>query len=1310
MKKSIFVLFICCLTFLSDSFAFNLRKTTLDNAGNVINSIFQDSRGLIWIGTNTGISSYNGKSITLLNGYKGIKHIYGTSTGQIFAETLYGLKVLDTQSDSVTTFDMFNNISFSAIDRKNTSFIIQGNGSVYYRICMQKSYDNIIIPELTASSIKMFFIDSKNVLRIITKEGTLRNFDILYNNDNIYLNEKPTVKIAPNILFCFVNNNRIFIINEEYEFSEVDLITHETIYITNLKPLLADKGDITAGIIFKNNFYLGTETGFFVIKDNSVVKIPVKAGVKRLIKDKYQDLIWIGTSGDGLYTYSYDPYTINSHLLADFYPSASRPVTTTCLDDEGTLWIGSEGDGILLLADYDPDKEIKVTRSLTHKNGLPGNTVYCLYKSPQGVWIGCKSGLAFYSYKYKKVVIPDNIPFNHIHSVCVQNSLLWLSAHGKGIVKANLIYKDEIPEIQATELYSISNNDEALNRFSSIYADNRNLLCINKGNGIFKVTHNGLEKLIFQDNRINATNQLIALNDSDYMAATDFGVFQFTLDNQKVSNEKLLSDIATKDITGYIRDDYWLSTDNGLMLYNTKLNTFRYFDISYELTGIQYGDGASCKDDCNGILFWGGIKGFTTVRYNEYDEAMDYMPALYLEEISLFGINRHMNDFKNDDSNKLVFNADENFISLTFNALDYTNGNNYIYYYKIGDGQWVNNGNSGMISFTDISPGNYELYIKYYNTMFNKESYAQKIALVILPPWYQSAYAYIIYMLSGILIVFLITYLIVKRRKKRKLEEAVKAEQRRKEEIYEAKLDFFTDIAHEFCTPLTLITGPCNLILNQKNINPSTLKYAGVINRNAKRMNSLINDLMSFKQMESGYKLPEIVKLNISEVTDQVIDAFKINVTGSNILIRKQYFAGISWNTDEKFFTTILINLISNAVKHTNEESVLVELYTENTSLILKVTNRGKGIPREDIENIFNRFSVLPHENQNGWKQTGLGLTITASMVKLLSGNIEVDSIPDESTTFCVTLPYLDTATIKEVGNHNLNEIMIPEYSLPPIEYKYKEDRPTVTVIEDDPEMLWFICDILCSEFNVLPVNNPSDAIETILKNHTDIILCDIMMESIDGIELSKSLKANKSISHIPLIIVSAIHDIEIQTKALNAGAELYVTKPFDATYLKTTIRRLLGRKEDLKDYFASPLSAYELNMGKLQHSEHRKFLKKVYAIISKNVQNEHLSPDFIASELGMSLRTLYRKLKEATDKGLLEIIKDGKLAVAENLLLKSKFTIDEIVFKSGFSNRASFYRAFSKKYGCTPSEFVNKNNKSYESVVKGFTDSPVVK
>jgi len=1257
--------------------------------GSIIHSVFQDNRGLIWVSTNVGVNTYDGKSATLLNDLKGVKSINGTPNGTIFAASLYGLEIYD--GKGFGTFDMFNDVTFSASDSRETIFIIQGNGSVFYKTISRSEFDSIILHDLIPANIKAFFV-YKDMLRILTNDGILRTFEIVYNYQNIYLKQVSEITLTSPVLYCFEGEDIIYILNNEYHLNEFSLETNQLSFIGDLKQALSDKGEIKAGIIFKNEFYFGTEKGLFVVRDNKAFGVPVRKGVSCLLKDKFQDLIWIGTEGDGLYTYSYDQYSLKSYLFSDFSPALSKPATAICLDIEGRLWIGTEGNGVVLIPDYDPDTEITDVFYLSDKDGLPDNTVYSFRKSEYGIWIGCKSGLTFYSYETRTFNKLPDISFKNIRAIYEQGSTLWLASYGEGAVKVDITYKNKKPEIRAVKLYTVGNGDEASNRFSSITVNDEDVLFINTGKGIYQFVRNSLIRFRFPERKFNLINQVLPIDETNYIATTDFGTLVFEPAHQNINQQWLLSDITTKNVNTINWVQYWLSTNDGLMLYNIWTNTFHYFDSSYGLTVSEYYNGSTFKDSQNKTLFFGGINGFTAIKYNYYDEAMDYMPALYLDKLALFGTYRDINDFSKKGG--LSFRSDENIFSVTFNALDYINGNNYTYSYKIGDGQWINNGNSGTISFTDIPPGRYNLSVKYYNNILNKESYTHKLSITVLAPWYRSVYAYCLYFLTVLLIASLIIYFIIKQKKKREEEERIKAEQQRKEEIYESKLNFFTDIAHEFCTPLTLISGPCDLILDQKNISPTVAKYATVIDRNAKRMNSLINDLMDFKQMEGGYKLPEITRLNVSDITDQVIDAFKINTSGSKIQIIKQYNEEIIWNSDEKFLTTILINLVSNAVKYSNGEPIKAEISAENDNLTIKVTNKGEGISKENMASIFNRFTVLDNLNeQNKWGQNGLGLTITASMVKLLSGNIKVDSIPGATTVFTVNLPFIQAETTEAVKTFDVKESVIPEFVLPQTKYVYKDDRPTVTIIDDNPEMLWFICDILSDEFNVLPINDSSNTIEILSKNHTDIILCDIMMKGIDGIDLSKALKSDKSTSHIPLIIVSAAHDIEIQTEAINAGAELYIAKPFNNEYLKTTIKRLLNRKEDLKDYFASPLSAYELDLGKLQHAEHRKFLKKIHSIINKNIQNENLSPEFIAHELGTSTRSLYRKLKEATDKSLLEIIRDGKLTVAENLLLKSKFTIDEIIFKSGFSNRANFYRAFSKKHGCTPKEFIEKNN-----------------
>lgn len=1299
MKKLILIIIAFVFASIYNTYAFNLRKAgNMNISGSRIHSVFQDKKGLIWLSSNAGLSTYDGKETVPFHGIKGTSAINQMIDGTYFVETLYGFTLFTSGNDSLKTFEMFNDVAFSATDSKGNIFVIQGNGSMYYKAYKAISFENTIIRGLMANQIKSFFIDASDIIRVINTNGIMRSFKISEHPGVLQLEETKTVRVAfTNILFSFHIKDIIYTIDEKYRLRSTSLTTNQASSITDLTPFLSGKGTITSAVIFKDDLYIGTTTGLYAIRNNQLIKIPIGTGITCLLKDRFQDLIWICTAGEGLYTYSYDPYSIKTTDFNTFIPNISKPVTSIFKDKQGTLWLGTEGDGIVCIPDYEPDKIISDTHRLNLSNGLPDNTVYAITSGTDGIWIGCQSGLAFYAYKTKTITKINSQTFflQNIRAVYEQDSILWIASYGKGIIKFRLTYSGGNPVINDFKLFPVNNNDAASNRFLSIYSDNRDMWFVNNGNGIYKFDQDTLVSCRFSEPTFNAVNSMSAISKTDYIAVTDFGTIRFTPGPDDHPSATLLNPTAVKDILPGYRNNYWLSTDNGLILYNPFSNAFRFFDYTFGLTVTEYIPGASFNDKKNKMLFFGGINGFTTIGHTYYDEAMDYMPALYADKISLYGTEHPIDALKKRGSNEITLQANENFFSITFKALDYLHSANYIFYYKIGSGgQWINNGNSGTISFNQLMPGRYDLFVRYYNTILEKESYTQRIPIHIMPPWYRSTYAYIAYFLLALLTAYGLISLLLKRKQKQKEEAAFKAEQQHKEDIYEAKLDFFTHIAHEFCTPLTLIYGPCSLILEQKNLNPSVLKYADVIDRNARRMNSLINDLMEFKQIESGYKQPQISPVNISETADRLIDSFTINTSGANIHIKKTYQNDINWNSDENFIIIILTNLLSNAVKYSEDASADISISIANDLLVIKVSNKGKRIPIDKIDSIFNKFAVFNQsDKQNEWQQNGLGLAITAGLIKLLQGDIDAESSSDNITTFTICLPALPVNNPSTKDVVLINKPVTTDVLLPSKPYEYKEERPSITIIDDDAEILWFICDVLNKEFNVIPVNDPLTTTEILSINHTDLILCDIMMQGIDGINLIRQLKSDETTSHIPLIAISAVHEIEKQTEAINAGAELYITKPFSTDYLISTIKRLLGRKEDLKKYFESPLSAYELNMGKMEHKENRKFLKKVHSIINKNIQNKDLSPDLIASELGISTRSLYRKISEITETGLQEMIREGKLVTAEHLLLKSRFTIDEIIFKSGFSNRSSFYRAFSQKHHCSPKEFIDKHN-----------------
>lgn len=604
----------------------------------------------------------------------------------------------------------------------------------------------------------------------------------------------------------------------------------------------------------------------------------------------------------------------------------------------------------------------------------------------------------------------------------------------------------------------------------------------------------------------------------------------------------------------------------------------------------------------------------------------------------------------------------------------------------------MNNGNSGVISLTNFAPGEYTLLVKYYNRALNKESPVHSIKIKILPPWYKTTWANILYFLLCLLLAgAVIRYLFIMERKK-KAKALGMLEEKHKEDVYESKLRFFTNIAHEFCTPLTLIYGPCNRILNQKNADKTVIKYTQIIQQNAERLNTLIQDLIEFRRIETGHKNVNIEIIEIAGLISHTANAFTDMADSRHIEFEVDFGVDIVWNTDKEFLITIMTNLLSNAFKYTPDQGkIKIKSKLDGDELRIYVSNIGKGIKQEDIPKIFDRYSVLDdfenREHSGLFSRNGLGLAISNNMISLLGGKIDIESEVNGWTHFIVKLPFLQTEK-KEISKQHLpnikkinteNKIMVIPKT------RHDDLKPTLLVIDNEPDILWLIRDIFIDEFNVITTDNVDDALLILKDSYPDVILCDIMMPHTDGITFTKQVKKNAETVHIPLVLISAKNEVEKQIEGTDAGAELYITKPFNPNYLKKSVKQLISRKEILKDYFASPKSAYEMTLGKFKHKEHKKIVKEILEIINKNIRNNDLSPKYIADEMNISPRSLYRKISEIGDISIAAMIMDCRLHVAHDLLIKSTLTVDEIIFESGFANRVSFFKAFSKKYGCTP-------------------------
>lgn len=1326
-----FFLFLWQITVAAN--AFNLRK--INNAENLssssVFSFHQDEKGQLWIGTNRGLDIYDGKHVTKYspthnaNFFTGsrIDKIEQTDTHSLWLRTYHGLHQIEFETATIKSFEMFNRVVFQDKDSNGNIYLVQSNHCIYYKLKGQEQFEQVFVPDVRAKEITDFFIDKSDQLWIFQKNGNNLCFSIRINESaRISFEALAGYKHPTGILYCQNDKSRmLYFIDDTYTLYEFDTSTHKPLFICNLKHHLSDKDIITSLIKFHDDYFIGCKTnGLSLLKKEdsgyTLEELDIPGGINCLYKDKYQDMVWIGTSGHGVYTCSLDMYSIKSFPLSDFTSKIHQPVSALYVDGRHTLWVGSKGDGILRIFNFQADKKAKNHRIdilNTANSLLQDDVILCFAKSRQGnLWIGSEHGLSYYNFEDHSVC-PIRLALGKrkvetVSDIYEQDSLLWIATLGMGVIQANLTWQNGRPLLTVIRQFTVKENDEFANRFQDLYPENDSILwCLNKGEGVFRLNTitSALENIRFKGNTINETNVIRKDYLGNYLIGTNFGLVKQGAKEYTVLNDA--HGFPPHSVYGILFDshsDYWLSTNRGLISYHTDTESNRVYDQHDGLSILEFNEGASFKDEENETLFFGGTHGFVSIKKNYFDESLHYMPPIYFKTLTIRNTQYAVEKFLSKEGNHtcVELSYQQSFFTLSFAATDHLNGNSYSYYYKLDDGKdWTYNGNSDAISFADLRPGKHRLYVKYYNKGLAKESYLYKIDIKVLPPWYASGWAYSIYLFFVSAGIAGVSHIRILSNRKKRTERLRKIEQKHKEEIYESKLRFFTNLSHEFCTPLTLIYGPCNRLMQQKNLPDSAKKYTSVIKQNAERLNSLIQDLIEFNRMESGYKKPVVAAVDITDVATRQVEAFANLSESKGIVFEKEIAPFLVWNSDKDFIVTILLNLLSNAFKYTdNEKIVKITAGIRQDNLEIVVSNTGKGIAEKDIPTLFDRYHILQHLEQNDgfWSRNGLGLAISSNMVHLLKGSIEVESIPNEWTHFRIKLPPLpisQAAKESQAASDNHADISLPPYRLGYTPARSIPDRsidelkPTLLIVDDEEEIQWLIYDIFKEEYNVLTVASATEALQLLKDIHPDLIISDVIMQEMDGLSFSRSVKSDKSTSHIPFILLSAKRDMEVQTEGLNAGAEIYITKPFHVDYLKSSVRRLLERKESLREYFSSPLSSYTLERGKLSHKEDKKFRQEIVKIIHKNIRNKELSAHLIAEKMNLGLRSFYRKMKEVDENlTLAELINDCRLIKAADLLVKTKLTIDEIVFQSGFTNRSTFYRAFSKKHHCTPTEY----------------------
>lgn len=1343
-QVSLFICILCCFPHLIH--AYSLRQFSNKNglSNSAILSLYQDHQGVIWIGSCDGLNIFDGTNIHVYNPVNPTKaplsgnlinDIMETEKDVLWIQTNYGLDRLDTKLQTSKSFTEFKDKNYMAKSRDNDLFIVKDDGYIYYYQPEKQLFQKLEVAQIAFGHVLSTIIDKNNILWVFTSNNDTRSYQINKNKEGITLTPSNLFKHPEQLLWAFAEEDLAYFIDKTYSLYEYDFGNQQQYFIADLKAEVETRGEVSSIIKQQNDYYIGFKSsGLIVLKYMSDQKIKyqiqdteIHSGIFCLMKDKYQDIVWIGTDGQGVYMYFNDAFSITNTLLDTPVYQINNPVRTVYYDEEQTLWIGTKGGGILRIRNYSPETNTAASfdRISISNSTLTDNTVYCFAPgSANRLWIGTENGLNYYSYQNKQLkaftVIADGKKVKYVHSVNELNdTTLWVSTVGEGIVKVILDKAGSSPSVKSATRIVLDDGRMASNYFFTSFQENDSILWFgNRGYGAYRLNVETEQLTPYRfDNVVNSqtANDIFAIykNEKGYWLGTSSGLLHFNEDYSHYHDRAdLFSNNTVHGILEDQQNNLWISTNQGLVRFNPKTNTGQTYDRENGLEVTEFSDGAFYKDLRTETLFFGGTNGFVTVKPNAYIMA-DYMPQINLKGLSIFGKEYNIHDFLHDKKGKKILQLDysQNFFCIDFMAIDYINGNNYSYSYKLDEvsSQWIESGTSASAIFSNLAPGQYTLLVKYKNNMNGKECEPQTLLIQITPPWYLSNWAYILYFILIALFCILTVYRIVHqyRRKQHRIIEKLNRE--KKEEVYESKLRFFTNITHEFCTPLTLIYGPCEKILAYPQSDSYIRKYGKMIQQNTEKLNGLILELLEFRRLETGHKMLSIQRLSVSDKLQNIAESFCELAENKNLNYRLDIEPDIEWNTDISCFSKIVNNLISNAFKYTPEEgNITIGLKVENQLLTLNISNSGKGIAKENLAKIFDRYKILDSFEMNGKNsRNGLGLAICKNMVTLLNGEINVSSIQNEITTFTVTLPELSPTAqeaetpqkVYETGPLNTNT---EPMELEQTAVNFDTSKHTVMIIDDDPSMLWFVSEIFVDKYNVLSFNNAAEAFASLELKQPDLIISDVMMPEIDGLSFAQKIKQNKLWSHIPLILLSALHHEDDQVKGIEAGAEVYVTKPFNVKYLEKVVYRLIKRESDLKEYYSSIFSSFKVENGNCIHKEDQEFLDKVIETIEKNITNPDLSVELLSSDLGYSTRQFYRKLKPITDKSPADIIKEYRLTMAERLLLTKNYTIEEIMDKTGFNNRGTFYKLFSQRFGMPPRQYREQQK---DSVKKELTD-----
>lgn len=1141
-----------------------------------------------------------------------------------------------------------------------------------------------------------------------------------------------------NNAFLLVQNNRLYIFNSQSSYC-VELTSNPTKNIVHKINNIDLKSDIISATYEPNtgNFYLGTANkGLFCLTKNHELKhlIALSNSVIRSVKMYDQNSLLVGFDGLGIYEYDiYAEKIINHFIVDENKPGSigSNAVYDILVDDDKRIWVANYTTGVEI---YDPNMVhfslynhlLKDDNSLAHNNVLAiaedkyknlwfgtfnglsvkkksngswshflmnnlstqtNSFVNSLCTDNNGnIWVGGVFGLRLFNpanFSTKPIVITNKISKyedENINTLCSDNQIIWAVGIHSDLIEYNITSN------------TFKNYPSNLNRCVEL-EDNNHLLLLgdekitsfNKLTGSVNFTIDSIIKMVIK-NKYPEYLCLRKKNDNIWIASKSLGVIQYSKTTHSVFVYNKATGLTSNRVLSLEIDNnncVWIATDQGLCFLNPVTKVVVPFKIFSNSEKGVFNINAS-KKLSDGTMIFGTKEG--AIGFNP--EKMFDSPnrgQLALTDFVLLNKNTTIRTFDEisktplNKCNEIVLKSYENSFNLYFEELIYGHTIQPRYSYRL-DGYDANFSaltSEGNAAYYNLPSGKYTLEIRSYFADTDGKYIVRTVEIIVLHPWYNTFWAWILWILiiAGAAIA-------VYRYSKHRLDIRYSKE----------KISFFTNVSHDMRTPITLIKAPLGDLLLDETLSPSSHYLVQMINNNTNRLFDMINRVLDFEKADEREMKLTLEEFDLNKYIAEVVENFtsyaeinalkiKLELNVESLLV---YF-------DKEKMNMILENLISNSIKYSNPGgNVKVQAGNDENKWWIEVSDNGIGIPQKEQKKIFNRFYRAENAINSKKIGSGMGLLLVNNLTQFMGGSVSFESEEGVKTIFRISFPFTDII-------RRTNEMYLPDSGKL---NKYIDNKPEETLlpallfVDDNDEIRSYISTRLSSDFQIMTAESAAQAWSILKNENVDIIITDIMMPEVSGIELCEKIKSNASYSHIPVILLSALADKKDILKGLQIGADDYVTKPFDSVVLKQRIENILENRKRLTQYLISNKEdSVKIEKQPFVSEMDKLFVEKLEKTFNLNMANSEYTIDSLCSDMGMSRSVFFNRLKNLTNLSPNDYLRIQRMDRAAELILSRQYSIEEISLMVGYNYVRHFNRLFVKRFGCQPADYEKMQN-----------------